>query len=450
MPRTASAARFPHAIPPVVGDGAHGRVCHDRPVLLSSPVAERTRPRLRAFRVLAAAVVVLSLLAGARVAWVATVPTGDGVRAEQLRFLESALAGGAGADMQELFPEGYFFTHVLTGLAAAQPAAPGDAAALRVARASLAALGSPAGRAPFPAAATPAHGVFWAGWSLALAVEVARLSGRPDDRSDVARRATKIAAALAADADGFLESYPGQVWPCDTVVAVAALARAQALVPQPAVGELVAGWTVRAAAVRDPAAGLLPHRLAADGSVREAPRASSQALMLAFLPDIDPGAAAADYRRFVDTFVVRELGLVGVREYPVGTDGEGDVDSGPLVAGVSLSASAVASAAARRHGDTDLAGALDAQAELVALPVPWFDGRRYGFGLLPVADAFLVWARAQPPAPAGTGPTGVPGWLWPLWLVAALVPAALLLAVRPTRTLLLAGRCSGRDRGPRR
>jgi hypothetical protein len=211
----------------------------------------------------------------------------------------------------------------------------------------------------------------------------------------------------------------------------------------PGVDELVAGWTARTAAVRDPATGLLPHRLDADGSVLEGPRASSQALMQAFLPDIDPGAAAADYRRFVAAFVVRELGLVGVREYPVGTSGEGDVDSGPLIAGVSLSASAVALGAAHRQGDTALAGALDAEAELLALPVPWFDGRRYGFGLLPVADAFLAWARAQPAAPAGTGPNAAPGWLWPLWLLLALAPAAVLLAVPGTRNLLV-GRPSRR------
>lgn len=386
---------------------------------------------------LTAAGVVLSLLSGAQVAWVAAVPTGDDVRTEQVRFLESALAGGAGPDMQALFPEGYFFTHVLTGLAAAQPAAPGDADALRLARTTLAALDSPAGRAPFPATATPEFGVFHAGWSLALAVEVARLSGAPDDRADVARRATGIADALAADQDGFLEAYPGQVWPCDTVVAVAALARAQAVAPDPRVGALVADWPARAAVVRDPATGLLPHRLDADGSVLEGPRASSQALMQAFLPDIDPGGAAADYRRFVAAFVVREGGLVGVREYPVGTEGEGDVDSGPLVAGVSLSASAVTLGAAHRQGDTALAGALDAEAELLALPVPWFDGRRYGLGLLPVADAFLAWARAQPPASTGTGPTGVPGWLWPLWLLVALLPAVVLLALPRTRRLLM-------------
>jgi len=35
----------------------------------------------------------------------------------QLRFLQEANAAGAAHDMQRLYPEGFFFQHVLTGLA---------------------------------------------------------------------------------------------------------------------------------------------------------------------------------------------------------------------------------------------------------------------------------------------------------------------------------------------
>jgi hypothetical protein len=390
-------------------------------------------------------VVVVGVVVTGRIVGVATVPAGERVRVEQVRFLEGALAGGAGEEMQRLFPEGYFFTHVLTGLAAAQRAAPGDPDALRTARAALAALDSPAGRAPFPPDAKPPHGVFWSGWSLLLDLEVARLSSLPQDRADVVRRAEEIRDALAADADGFLESYPGQVWPCDTVVAVAGLARALAVVAVPGAADVVAGWVARTRGVRDPETGLLPHRLNADGSVREGSRASSQALLLAFEPDIDPGAATVDYRRFVDGFVVREFGLVGVREYPVGSSGAGDVDSGPLVAGMSPSASVVTLGAAHRQGDAALAAALDSEAELVGLPIAWFDGRRYAFGLLPVADAFLAWARAQRPAAGGgAGPSGAPAPLWPVWALFALAPAAALVAFPRSRAVLLGRRRGGR------
>jgi hypothetical protein len=82
--------------------------------------------------------------------------------------------------------------------------------------------------------------------------------------------------------------------------------------------------------------------------------------------------------------VVRRLGLVGVREFPVGSAGQGDVDSGPLLLGVSLSASTVTLAAARARGDTALADSLDSEAELYGVPAQWAGPRRYAFDVLPV------------------------------------------------------------------
>jgi hypothetical protein len=385
------------------------------------------------------AVVVVLLLAGAaaatRVTWVATRPPGRAVQAQQVAWLETSLAGGAAHDMQGLFPEGFAFTWALAGLAAAQPAAPGDADALAFARQALAALDSPAGTAPFPAALNPPHGAFWAGWSLRLAVEVARLSGTEADRAAVRARAAPVVAALREKP--FLESYPGQVWPVDTVVAVAALARADAVARVPGAAAVVRGWPARTERVRDPRTGLLPHALDAGGRVLQGPRGSSQALMLAFEPDLDPGRAARDYRSFVKAFVVRRAGLLGVREYPVGTSGVADVDSGPLVLGVSLSASAVAGAAGRRQGDDRVVRALDAEAELLGAPITWAGRRRYAAGQLPVGDAFLAWSRAQTPAAVTAGRTDGPGPLWAPWALLPLAPGlvALLLIARRRRSL---------------
>lgn len=84
---------------------------------------------------------------------------------------------------------------------------------------------------------------------------------------------------------------------------------------------------------------------------------------------LDNRPDADTWSRFVETFVVREAGLVGVREYPQGQSGAGDVDSGPLVLGVSASASVVTLAAARTVGDTRLVQALDREAELLGLPI---------------------------------------------------------------------------------
>ena len=167
----------------------------------------------------------------------------------------------------------------------------------------------------------------------------------------------------------------------------------------------------------------------------DGPRGSSQSIIQAFWPAVgralDGRVDSAAWETFRRTFVVREAGLVGVREFPRGQDGPGDVDSGPLLLGVSASASAVTLAAARAVGDAELAADLGREAELLGLPLRWAGERRYALGLLPVGDAFLAWARTRPlelvPQIGGDTPSVRP-W-WPLLPAPFLVPVLALVLV---------------------
>lgn len=137
--------------------------------------------------------------------------------------LELEIDRGAAVAAQQQFPEGEFFSHVLTGIAQARL---GGEANLVRARGHLAAAREAGVLARFGTGLLPDHGVFAEGWSLQLAVDIASASGTESDRTVAVGLASRIVAALEQQASPYLASYPGQFWPCDTVVAVAGVAAA--------------------------------------------------------------------------------------------------------------------------------------------------------------------------------------------------------------------------------
>ncbi len=362
-------------------------------------------------------------------------PTDPARDRAQLRFLAGELDTGTAAGMQEYFPEGEFFSWVLTGLAAARLAERGiePDRNLRIVADAVAATGAPTVADRFGSGhrGVP-HGAFYHGWRLLLLTAQAGLTRQTDQLDAVAQQAGSLLAALDAPGQPPLTSYPGRVWPCDLVVAMAAVRQASRLIGLPGLDAATERFVARLATWRDPATGLLGHTLGPDGDPSGA-RGSSQAIVNTYLRDISPEAADAEWHGFNQHFVVGTLGLVGVREYPVGQEGGGDVDSGPLIAGVSLSASAVALGAARRNGDAELAIGLHREAELLGLPLPWRGdgdgdgcGRAFLFGRLPIGDAFVVAARTQPLAqPGATAKPSHPGIWWPLWFALGSLPGLL-------------------------
>ncbi|BCJ60337.1 hypothetical protein Jiend_37590 [Micromonospora endophytica] len=365
-------------------------------------------------------------------------PDGEppGVR-RQLTFLRAALDDGAGERAQGLFPEGYFFSHALYGLAWVElglraPAGEREQAVAQ-ARWALGRLESPAGRAPFSETLTPEYGVFYQGWTNWLRGGVLSLQPAQDrDAGELARfvdSAVGLGAAFDAAGSPYLEAYPGQAWPVDSTVAVASLRLHDRLLA-PRFEGTIARWLEGVRQRLDPATGLLPHRVdPVTGAPDEVARGTSQSIINRFLPEIDPVFAGEQYRIFRDRFVVSPLWLgPAVLEYRSGTQGSADVDSGPLPLGVSLSATVVTLGAAQVHGDAPLAGALANYGDFAGLPVdtPWT--RRYALGLLPIGDAFLAWSKTARPwiTEVADPPPSSVSWAWRLPLLTILLLIALL------------------------
>jgi hypothetical protein len=339
-------------------------------------------------------------------------------------FGRASLEGGSAAAAQHQFPEGYYFSYVLYGLAWTGLAASGQAEAVEAraeARWALDALETPAGTGVFDATLTPAYGVFYSGWTLLLRAQRAGLSASSLDHEERARLeadadlvASAFEAQLETGGSPFLMAYPGRSWPVDSVVAMAALRQVDKVIGTDH-GEVVELWLQRSSEMVDPRTGLLPHETdPASGTAIVGPRGSSQSIIQRMWPMVDPVTAADSYQRFRDVFVSSTAGFVGVREYPEGVEGRGDIDSGPLLLGFSASASVVAIGSARANGDAALAVALLHEVDVFGVPLTIGNKRRYALGALPIGDAFVAWARAAPLA-APTSQDSPTTW-WPAYL----------------------------------
>ncbi|MFT5682928.1 MAG: hypothetical protein ACI8RZ_003852, partial [Myxococcota bacterium] len=163
------------------------------------------------------------------------------------------------------------------------------------------------------------------------------------------------------------QTYPGEVYPADLATVAGSLALYD---PPPE----LANWMVRyAAASVDPETGMLYQRLSTtSGAPADQPRGSGTAFSAFFLEPADPDLSAAltaslNHRSF--------LGFGGIREYPVGVRGRGDIDSGPVLFGIGVSATGFGIAAARLHGEAAHYRALVRTATLFGLPVPLHGGQ---------------------------------------------------------------------------
>jgi hypothetical protein len=221
------------------------------------------------------------------------------------------------------------------------------------------------------------HGHAYLGYvALALCFEAAVEPASP--RAALARRMSdSFARRLDASAHGLIETYPGEAYPPDVALVLGAVGLCDRVVggEHPAAARaarsLMASFT-------DPASGYLVQKASVvTGKWQDAPRGSGTALAAFALAYVDARASRALDAALARAGHVGLWGLGGVREYPPGTTGAGDVDSGPIFFGLSVSATGFAVASARLHRDRRRFRELMGSVELFGAPVSEGDQRRY-------------------------------------------------------------------------
>ncbi len=350
---------------------------------------------------------------------------------DQLHFLQRKLRyEQAGEEAQLLYPEGFVFIYALYALAwcdvvaTLPPESTSSQEGIAEIAFSLRMLDSPAGRRVFNPDLPLTYGAFYRGWTAYLHGRYLQLRPLAERDSATVRQfqneCSAIAEAIGQTQNTYLESYRGMSWPADNMVCLAALALHDHITTS-RFQVVRKAWLDRMQRDLSPGCPLISHGYDLAGNRPSGGvRGSSQVLMLNFLLEVDSAFAQLQYKTFRQQFLTYRLGLPGIREYPHGSVGMGDVDSGPVVMGVGGAASIVGIRAAARYGDWEVFSGLRSGVEALLLPQHSGGEKKYVFGHLPVVDAFMAWSNAS------VCPKNVPAlgnWRWKFQVISVLLAA---------------------------
>lgn len=212
------------------------------------------------------------------------------------------------------------------------------------------------------------------------------------------RIVASLARRLERSPSGALETYPGESYPCDLASVVGAIGQHARLTGADRRALLSRMSAVYLARWIDPSSGYLAQAVdPATGAPTSPGRGSGTALSSYFLSFADPALSRALGLAVARTGARTLAGFGGVREYAPGSSGHGDIDSGPVVLGVSVSATGFALSSARQLGDRGRFVALYRTAALFGVPVARGDGRAFLAGG-PIGNAILLaMLTARPP-----------------------------------------------------
>jgi hypothetical protein len=363
----------------------------------------------------------------------------------QARWVEGLLERVDTRDSAWL-PQGELFVLTLAGASLQNIAEttrdPEDIArAQRVVRALLPRLEPLLKRGPYKHVAMPRGGVCWFGGQNLLRGRYLALAG-PDAPPEEVRRFHADSATLhrlfLASPNALLPTHPGQTWAVDNLFGYESLVLHDRLYGT-RYGDALAPLLRLLERTRHRPTGLMASFHHLDGRPRDVPRGCAMGMSLAVLPQLAGDFSASQWRAWRRTFFGCAGGLCLVREYPPGHTRRADLDSGPILGGYGMSATAFGLAAARASGDAETAAALRRVGTLLGLPAvtPW--GLRYWGGAVDLFQVLALWTRTVPLR--GAAPSSTAWGLGALVLLAWALPTVLL--ARATRRALEALRTSG-------
>lgn len=199
----------------------------------------------------------------------------------------------------------------------------------------------------------------------------------------------ELASRLRSAPTGLFETYPGETWPPD-VAAVAGSVGLHARVTGQDASGLLAPWAERfAACALDPSGYLVQRVRSGSCQPLDAARGSGTAVAAYFLGFAVPELSQKLHQALAQQGRRTLFGFGAVREYLGAQSGAGDVNSGPVLAGVSVGATGFALGSARMHGDRLLFRQLYRSVHCFGVPVDTAQGRSFAAGGL-LGNALLL------------------------------------------------------------
>jgi len=233
---------------------------------------------------------------------------------------------------------------------------------------------------------------------LNLMLGAHRLLGGGPQFDDLHHRVTTaLVRRLRNSRCGYLKTFPRRVFIPDNMVVYASV-RHYDLAFGGDHSDTVERWLdYTSEHLLDPRTGLMVAWVSSDGRPLGPSRGSYCAWNSFYLPHISEEFAADQFARLEEHMAqTLPAGFTAIREYPSGVPGQGDIDSGPVVFGMSTSGTGFAVAGARRHGRAELVTGLLRSIEAVGSTVE-FRGRRHYVVCPLVGEAIMLAMKTATP-----------------------------------------------------
>ena len=249
-----------------------------------------------------------------------------------------------------------------------------------------------------PYVVQPARSLFLDGEIALMLASRCVLEKKPEYEAALTGRVNLIVTGLRRSPHLALESYPDECWTFDHVVALAAIRMADYLDGRDH-AVLSRDWVAMARSkLVHPVSGLLVSSFTIDGSPVIGPEGSSLWMVAHCLQLLDPGFARDQYDRARRQLGGSTLGFSYAREWPESWKGTADIDSGPIIPFLDISAgsSGMAFIGASAFGDAPFLAALNATIDFAGFPARKKDALKY-CASNQVGDAALLYAATLGP-----------------------------------------------------